>query len=176
MQKKIIYLDRDGVINEDFGYVYKIENFKFCEGVFEACREFLALGYEIIIVTNQSGIGRLYYSEDEFLELSKYMKNEFKKENIPILNIYYCPHNPDDNCSCRKPKAGMILQSLNDFDIDLQNSWLIGDKKSDIECAKNGKIGNSILISKEDEKHKECFVAKNLFDSLKYIKEKNEIQ
>lgn len=109
MQKKIIYLDRDGVINEDFGYVSKIENFKFVNGVFEACKEFLALGYEIIVVTNQSGIGRNYYSEDEFLELTKHMKNEFKKKDIDILNVYYCPHNPDDNCSCRKPKTGMIL-------------------------------------------------------------------
>lgn len=104
MQKKIIYLDRDGVINEDFGYVSKIENFKFVNGVFEACKEFLALGYEIIVVTNQSGIGRNYYSEDEFLELTKYMKNEFKKKDIDILNVYYCPHNPDDNCYCRKPR------------------------------------------------------------------------
>ena len=119
MQKKIIYLDRDGVINEDFGYVSKIENFKFVNGVFEACKEFLALGYELIVVTNQSGIGRNYYSEDEFLELTKYMRNEFKKEDIDILNVYYCPHNPDDNCSCRKPKTGMILQSLNDFEINL---------------------------------------------------------
>ena len=127
MQKKIIYLDRDGVINEDFGYVSKIENFKFVNGVFEACKEFLALGYEIIVVTNQSGIGRNYYSEDEFLELTKYMKNEFKKKDIDILNVYYCPHNPDDNCSCKKKKTGMILQSLNDFEINLNNSWLIGD-------------------------------------------------
>ena len=125
MQKKIIYLDRDGVINEDFGYVSKIENFKFVNGVFEACKEFLALGYELIVVTNQSGIGRNYYSEDEFLELTKYMKNEFKKKDIDILNVYYCPHNPDDNCSCRKPKTGMILQSLNDFEINLNNSWLL---------------------------------------------------
>ena len=79
MKKKIIYLDRDGVINEDFGYVSKIENFKFVNGVFEACKEFLALGYEIIVVTNQSGIGRNYYSEDEFLELTKQLKSQLRK-------------------------------------------------------------------------------------------------
>ncbi len=109
MQKKIIYLDRDGVINEDFGYVSKIENFKFVNGVFEAWKEFLALGYEIIVFTNQSGIGRNYYSEDEFLELTKYMKNEFKKKDIDIFNLYSCPNNSDDNFFWWKPKAVMIL-------------------------------------------------------------------
>ncbi|AXK48412.1 D-glycero-beta-D-manno-heptose-1,7-bisphosphate 7-phosphatase [Aliarcobacter trophiarum LMG 25534] len=170
MQKKIIYLDRDGVINEDFGYVYQIENFKFINSVFEACREFLKLGFEIIIVTNQSGIGRGYYTVEEFKTLSKYMLDEFKKEGIDILKIYFCPHNPEENCTCRKPKNGMILQSLNDFSIDLANSWLIGDKESDIECAKNGKIRNKVLINKDKETNSEFFVAKNLKDSLKYIK------
>ena len=170
MQKKIIYLDRDGVINEDFGYVSKIENFKFINGVFEACKEFLTLGYELIVVTNQSGIGRNYYSEDEFLELTKYMRNEFKKEDIDILNVYYCPHNPDEDCSCRKPKAGMILQSLNDFEIDLNNSWLIGDKISDIECAKNANIPNRILINENIVDSKDFLLAKSLLDSVKYIK------
>ncbi|PRM87189.1 D-glycero-beta-D-manno-heptose 1,7-bisphosphate 7-phosphatase [Aliarcobacter cryaerophilus] len=170
MQKKIIYLDRDGVINEDFGYVSKIENFKFVNGVFEACKKFLALGYELIVVTNQSGIGRNYYSEDEFLELTKHMRNEFKKKDIDILNVYYCPHDPEDNCSCRKPKAGMILQSLNDFEINLNNSWLIGDKMSDIECAKNCNIQNRILISEDVVDSKDFLVAKSLLDSVKYIK------
>ena len=170
MQKKIIYLDRDGVINEDFGYVSKIEDFNFVDGVFKACKEFLTLGYEIIVVTNQSGIGRNYYSEDEFLELTKYMKNEFKKEDIDILNVYYCPHNPDEDCSCRKPKAGMILQSLNDFNIDLQNSWLIGDKVSDVETAINAKIGNKILISSDIKENKEYLVARSLFATINIIK------
>ena len=170
MQKKIIYLDRDGVINEDFGYVSKIEDFKFINGVFEACKEFLTLGYELIVVTNQSGIGRNYYSKDEFLELTKYMRNEFKKEDIDILNVYYCPHNSDDNGSWWIAKDGMILQSLNDFEIDLNSSWLIGDKISDIECAKNGNIQNRILISEDVVDSKDFLVAKSLLDSVKYIK------
>ena len=170
MQKKIIYLDRDGVINEDFGYVYKSDNFRFVNGVFEACKTFLNLGYEIVIVTNQSGIGRGYYTKEEFNTLTSYMLNEFKKQGIDILKVYFCPHSPDENCFCRKPKEGMILQSLNDFSIDLENSWLIGDKPSDIECAKNGKIKNKILISNEEQESDEFFTAKNLKDSLKYIK------
>ena len=170
MQKKIIYLDRDGVINEDFGYVSKIENFKFVNGVFEACKEFLALGYEIIVVTNQSGIGRNYYSEDEFLELTKYMKNEFKKKDIDILNVYYCPHNPDDNCSCRKPKTGMILHSLTDSEITLNTSWLLGDDFRGLLCAQHGNIPNRILISEDVVDGKDFLLAKSLLDSVKYIK------
>ncbi|OCL83700.1 D-glycero-beta-D-manno-heptose 1,7-bisphosphate 7-phosphatase [Arcobacter porcinus] len=175
MQKKVIFLDRDGVINKDFGYVSKIENFNFCEGVFEACKEFLNLDFEIVIVTNQSGIGRGYYTIEDFKTLTNHMLNEFKKMDINILKVYFCPHNPDEDCSCRKPKNGMILEALNDFEIDLNNSWLIGDKLSDIECAKNANIPNRVLINEKDEKNKDFFVAKSLFDSLKYIKEKYEI-
>lgn len=175
MKKKIIYLDRDGVINEDFGYVSKVENFKFVDGVFEALKKLLSLGYELIIVTNQSGIGRGYYSLEDFQTLTNYMLDELKKQDINILKVYYCPHSPEVNCECRKPKDEMILQSLNDFSIDLKNSWLVGDKISDIECAKNGNIANKILIDEEKTSNSEYFVAKNLFDSLKYIKAKNEI-
>lgn len=167
--KKVIFLDRDGVINQDYGYVYKIEDFKFIDGVFEACRSFKKLGYEIVVVTNQSGIARGYYSEEEFLKLTSYMQNEFLKNGISILKTYYCPHLPNSNCECRKPKTGMILKALDEFDISLEKSWLIGDKLSDIECAKNANIKNRVLIDTKYEKNSDFFVAKNLFDSLKYI-------
>lgn len=171
MQKKVIFLDRDGVINHDFGYVSKIEKFEFIDGVFDSCRYFLSLGYEIIIVTNQSGIGRAYYTNDDFLELTRYMCEEFKKEGVDVLKVYHCPHAPSDNCDCRKPAIGMILQSLNDFNIDLENSWLIGDKISDIQTAINAKIGNKILISDNLEKNDDYFVAKSLFETMKVIKQ-----
>ena len=167
--QKVIFLDRDGVINEDYGYVGKIEDFKFIDGVFEACKSFKNLGYEIVIVTNQSGIARGYYSEDEFLKLTSYMQDEFLKKEISILKTYYCPHLPNSNCSCRKPKSGMILKALDEFDINLDNSWLIGDKLSDIECAKNANIKNRVLIDKNAKENGDFFVAKNLFDTLKYI-------
>ena len=167
--QKVIFLDRDGVINEDYGYVGKIEDFKFIDGVFEACKSFKNLGYEIVVVTNQSGIARGYYSEDEFLKLTSYMQDEFLKKEISILKTYYCPHLPNNNCSCRKPKSGMILQALDEFDINLDNSWLIGDKLSDIECAKNANIKNRVLIDKNAKENGDFFVAKNLFDTLKYI-------
>ncbi|WP_418180963.1 D-glycero-beta-D-manno-heptose 1,7-bisphosphate 7-phosphatase [Aliarcobacter lanthieri] len=170
MQKKIVYLDRDGVINKDFGYVYEISKFEFCDGVFKACKHFINLGYEIIIITNQSGIGRDYYTQNDFLNLTEYMKNEFKKYGINILKVYYCPHSPEEDCDCRKPNIGMILQSLNDFNINLQNSWLIGDKISDIECGKNAKIPNRILISNEGKDSEDFLTANSLFETINLIK------
>ena len=98
------------------------------------------------------------------------MKEKFKENGINILNVYYCPHGPEDNCECRKPKIGMIQQSLNDFDIDLENSWLIGDKKSDIETAINANISNKILIS-QNKNHSELLnIANNLIDTINIIK------
>lgn len=128
------------------------------------------MGYEIVIITNQSGIGRGYYSENDFTNLTNWMINEFKKNNVNILKIYYCPHTPDENCNCRKPKIGMIQQSLNDFDIDLENSWLIGDKKSDIETAINANISNKILISQDKNNLELLNIASSLIDIINIIK------
>jgi D-glycero-D-manno-heptose 1,7-bisphosphate phosphatase len=99
------------------------------------------------------------------------MTNEFKKHGINILNTYFCPHSPEENCNCRKPNIGMIEQSLNDFDIDLKNSWLIGDKISDIETAINANIPNKILISKDEIYLKFTYTANNLLDTINIIKE-----
>ncbi len=127
------------------------------------------MGYEIIVITNQSGIGRGYYSKDDFLKLTNWMTNEFKENGITILNTYFCPHSPEENCTCRKPNIGMIQQSLNDFDIDLQNSWLIGDKMSDIQTAINIDIPNRILICKESNSEI-SLTANSLFDTINIIK------
>ena len=161
LNKRIIFLDRDGVINHDYGYVSQIEKFQFIDGVFDACKYFLHLGYEIIVITNQSGIGRGYFSKNDFQDLTNWMINEFKKNNINILKVYHCPHTPDENCDCRKP---------NDFNIDLQNSWLIGDKKSDIETAINANILNKILISQDKNNSEFPNIASNLIDTINIIK------
>lgn len=174
LQKKIIFLDRDGVINHDHGYVSDISKFEFINGVFQACNHFTKLGYEIIVITNQSGIGRKYFSENDFLNLTKWMSEEFKNNGINILKVYYCPHSPNENCNCRKPEIGMITQACNDFDIDLNKSWLIGDKISDIQTALKANIKNNILIKssyneKKDEKIA-SFTANSLFDTINIIK------
>ena len=163
--KKAIFLDRDGVINKDSGYVHAIEDFHFLPGVFEALRTFEALGYLLIIVTNQSGIGRGYYTQKDFETLTDWMKKELQKRDIHIAGVYHCPHHPDDGCGCRKPQPGLILQAAKDFDVDLSRSWMIGDKQSDIEAAKNAGIQNAILLGEGEAPYH----AKTLFDTIKII-------
>ena len=140
--------------------------------MFDACKHFIKLGYEIIVITNQSGIGRGYYTKEEFEELTNWMIKEFVKNNISILKVYHCPHSPKDDCKCRKPNIGMIEQAVNDYKIDLENSWLIGDKDSDIQTAKNANIKNSILIKSIYTKKETntSYTANNLFDTINIIK------
>ncbi len=145
--QKAIFLDRDGVINIDKAYVSKIEDFEFCEGVFEALRHFQSLGYLLIIVTNQSGIGRGYYSEEEFQKLTGWMREALLHVNINIDAVYYCPHAPEENCACRKPKSGMLEEAIRTFNIDVKDSWMIGDKSTDMQAAQGVGIDNTILLS-----------------------------
>ncbi len=133
------------------------------------------MGYEIIVITNQSGIGRKYFTENDFLKLTNWMIDKFNENNIKILKVYHCPHSPDENCDCRKPLPGMINQAISDFDIDLDKSWLIGDKISDIQTAINAKIKNNILINssyvKNDSDNIISITANSLFDTINIIKE-----
>lgn len=144
---KAVFLDRDGVINVDKSYVYKIEDFEFCEGVFEALKHFVSLGYKLVIVTNQSGIGRGYYKEKDFEVLTQWMCEQFYKEGIEILSVYHCPHLPDALCECRKPKPKMLNDAMNELQIDASVSWMIGDKKSDIEAGINAGISQNIFVN-----------------------------
>jgi D-glycero-D-manno-heptose 1,7-bisphosphate phosphatase len=144
--QKALFLDRDGVINLDTGYIYQKEKFQFTEGIFELLKLFRDKGYILFIVTNQSGIGRGYYRLEDFETLSHWMLEEFEKRNIHIESIKHCPHLPTDDCQCRKPRTAMIDDILVEYTIDLNGSWLIGDKESDINLAHNAKIGSSISI------------------------------
>ncbi len=146
MKSKALFLDRDGVINIDYGYVYKIENFEFMEGIFDLLKLFIKYDYKLFIVTNQSGIGRGYYSDDDFLLLTRWMLNEFQKRDIHIESVEYCNHAPEKKCNCRKPKTGMMENILSKYNIELENSWLIGDKQSDIDLAQNMYVQHSVAI------------------------------
>lgn len=161
MKTKALFLDRDGVINEDFGYISSISEFKFIDGVFDALRGFMKIGYELIIITNQSGIGRGYYSESDFFKITEHMTEIFQNEEIEISKIYYCPHSPDALCSCRKPNPGMILKAIEEFDIDAKNSILVGDKQSDIQAGTNAEVGHNFLIGKD------CVSLIDLYNKIK---------
>ncbi len=146
-RRPALFLDRDGVINIEKNYLYKQEDFEFIDGIFELGDYFQKEGYTIVIVTNQSGICRGYYSEEEFKKLTRWMEAEFAKRGIKIAKTYHCPHHPDftGSCSCRKPEAGMFLQAQKDFSLDLPKSVMVGDKPSDIEAAKRAGVEECYL-------------------------------
>lgn len=166
---KAIFLDRDGVINIDKNYVHKIEDFEFIDGVKEALKYFQNLGYILIIVTNQSGIGRGYYRQEDFEKLTNWMIDELEKDKIFIKKVYFCPHRPDENCDCRKPNPKMILDAAKEFNVDLKKSWMIGDKESDIEAGLNAGVKKTILIGEGKTKAK--YKVKSLLDTISIIKD-----
>ena len=154
IKNKALFLDRDGVINVDYGHVGKIENFHFIDGIFELCQEAQSKGYLIVIVTNQAGIAKGKYTEEQFLELTKWMENEFLNYKIKIAKTYYCPYHEKaaikqykQDSFDRKPNPGMLLKAIKEFNIDPRKSIMIGDKESDIEAAEVAEISNIILFS-----------------------------
>lgn len=151
--RKALFLDRDGVVNVDHGYIYQAEQFEFIDGVFEACQAFQNAGFDIVIVTNQSGIGRGYYTEQDFHKLTEWMVNEFSQQGIKILDVMFCPHHPEkaipeylQNCDCRKPAPGMLLEAIVKHNIDPKSSIIVGDKDSDIKAGINAQLGHQILV------------------------------
>ena len=170
MTLKTIFLDRDGVINEEINYLHSIDDFIFIEGIFDACRHFQKLGYQIIIITNQSGIARGLYDNQDFQKLTKWMMDQFTEKGIKILDIFYCPHGPKSNCNCRKPKPGMILKAKNKHNIDLELSWMIGDNETDIKAAHSSGITNTILVSKLNPIDKFNSNSNYIVESIKHIK------
>ncbi len=147
-KQKALFLDRDGTINKDKNYIYRVEDFEFQPGIFDLIRSYQNQGYLIFIVTNQSGIARGFYSENDYQILTDWMLNEFRKKKIEITKVYLCPHHPDftGECECRKPKPGLILQAIKEFNISPVNSMLIGDKKRDILAGENAGIGKNLYI------------------------------
>ncbi len=166
---KAIFLDRDGVINVEKNYLYKIEDFEFIDGVFTSLKYAQDLGYKLFVITNQSGVGRGYYTLDDFEKLTSWMIEKFRQNRIEILQVELCPHAPTENCDCRKPKTGMIDNILQNYKIDLENSWLIGDKFSDIKCAQNANIKNTIQVKSGHDFDESLSPATYVINSLKEL-------
>jgi len=148
--RRALFLDRDGVINVDHGYVHRPEDVTWVPGIFDLCRAAVADGFLPVVITNQAGIARGYYTEDTFLAFTRWMHAAFANEGVPLLATYFCPHHPDAGigpyrvvCGCRKPAAGMLLAALRDFAIDPAESLLVGDKASDMAAARNANIGHA---------------------------------
>ncbi|WP_439213527.1 D-glycero-beta-D-manno-heptose 1,7-bisphosphate 7-phosphatase [Duffyella gerundensis] len=148
-----IFLDRDGTINVDHGYVHEIDNFQFIDGVIDAMRELKEMGFALVIVTNQSGIARGMYSEEQFMQLTEWMDWSLADRDIDLDGIYFCPHMPDapvenyrQQCDCRKPQPGMILSATEELDIDLSASYMVGDKIEDVMAGKAAGVGKTVLV------------------------------
>ena len=166
MSIKVVFLDRDGVINEEVGYLHKIKDFKFINGVMDSCNYFLSLGYQIIVVTNQSGIGRGLYKEEDFHIVNEWMLDNFRQEGIRIPDVFFCPHGPDDDCECRKPKPGLFINAKEKHDIDMNKSWMIGDKEADIQAANNAGINQTILVRSGHIINEDATKSKYIIDSI----------
>lgn len=149
---KAIFLDRDGTLNIDHGYVHEIDNFQFIEGSIEALQALKKMGYLLVLVTNQSGIARGYFSEDQFLQLTEWMDWSLADRGVDLDGIYYCPHHIDgigeykQDCDCRKPKAGMLLQAIKELNIDPHLSFMVGDKFEDLQAGLNANVGYKVLV------------------------------
>jgi histidinol-phosphate phosphatase family protein len=144
-----IFLDRDGVINVNRDdYVKSWDEFEFIPGAKEALKRINESDYMLIIITNQSPIGRGIFSTETLDDIHNRMLHELGKAGAHIDAIYYCPHKPDDGCDCRKPKPGLIIRAANDFNIDLNSSWMIGDSDSDLEAGKKAGCKTAKVDSK----------------------------
>src|SRR5438876_479849 len=155
-KRKALFLDRDGVINVEQCYVHRREAFHFQEGIFELSRAAQTLGYLLVVITNQAGIARGYYTESAFRELTTWMVHKFAEQQIHISTVYYCPYHPTHGVGDykydspdRKPQPGMLLRAQVDFNLDLTSSVLIGDNPSDIYAAKAAGVGTKILLRSE---------------------------
>lgn len=151
--KPALFVDRDGVINKDVGYVGRRQEFVWMPGIFSLCRAAHHAGFAIAVVTNQSGIARGFYSEDMFLELTRYVHEEFARKRVPIASTWYCPHHPNfgedgtgANCTCRKPKPGLLLAAAAFHQFDLSKSIMIGDRQSDMEAASAAGVARKFLV------------------------------
>lgn len=170
---KAVFIDRDGTINEDPGYVHKVEDFKLYGGVIDGLR--LLKDFKLFIITNQSGIGRGYYKEDDMHNFNKRLLEELSKQDIKIENIFFCPHTPEEECSCRKPHIKFVEEAKKKYDLDLKHSWVIGDHPCDVIMAKKSGCSSVYVLTGHGQKHlgqlkeKPDFIATSLLKATQYI-------
>lgn len=168
---KAAFIDRDGVITEDLGFVHKVEDLKFVKNAIEGLR--LLKDFKLFIVTNQSGIGRGYFKFEDFLQYNNRVVEELKKSGIKIEKTYVCPHAPDENCGCRKPKTKFLKEAEKEFNISLEKSFVIGDRKSDFEMGRNASCRTIHVLTGHGSNSKNDvnpdYFAEDLMDAAKWI-------
>jgi D-glycero-D-manno-heptose 1,7-bisphosphate phosphatase len=182
LKRPALFLDRDGVINLDRGYVIEADQFEFIEDIFEVCRCAQERGYLLFVVTNQAGIGRGYFTEQEFLKLTEWMCAVFQTNGVPLDKVFYCPFHPEGiepyriDSPFRKPAPGMILQAAREYGLDLPHSVLVGDKETDIQAGLAAGIGCNLLYHLCLEESADCrnsaatAVIEKLAEVIPYLK------
>ncbi|HEY8781284.1 MAG TPA: HAD family hydrolase [Mucilaginibacter sp.] len=148
-KNKAIFLDRDGVLNQEMGdYVCRFEDFHLLDN-FDAIKTLQDRGYLLIVATNQGGLAKGWYSEDELAKMHSYLTQEYEKHGIKITDIFYCPHHPDftGECDCRKPKPGLLLRAIEKYNIDPSKSYFIGDRERDMEAAAAASVKGILVHS-----------------------------
>ncbi|OGJ13333.1 hypothetical protein A3K82_00340 [Candidatus Pacearchaeota archaeon RBG_19FT_COMBO_34_9] len=178
---KIIFLDRDGTINEDSGHVYRLRELKFIPNMAEGLKKLQNAGYKFIILTNQAGIAKGLYHEQDYFLFREEMHRGLKEQGIIITAEYFCPHHRDGigkyriDCNCRKPKTGLLEQAAKDFNLNLNDCWMIGDKNSDILAGKNAGCKTIHVLTGECKTpiNYADFIAKDLVEAADYILSQN---
>jgi len=172
-KQKAIFLDRDGTVNKEKEFLWKPQDFQFIPGAEKAIKIFNNLGYTVLVITNQSGVARGFYAEEDVMKLHCHINGLLRKRCAIIDAFYFCPHHVDGviekyaiDCDCRKPKTGMILKAEKDFNLDLDRSIIIGDKEIDVLAGKNAGIGEKILIRSGHPVDEKNTVADAVFGGL----------
>lgn len=172
-KQKAVFLDRDGTLCEEVNYLSRPEDLRLFPFSAEAVKLLNENGFIVILITNQSGIARGFFDEKVLHEIHAKLKNELAESDAKLNAIYFCPHSSTDNCDCRKPKTGMIKRAKQDFSLDLENSWIIGDKAIDVETGFNAQIKTALVLTgygqTEVEKleKKPDLIAENLLQIVK---------
>jgi D-glycero-D-manno-heptose 1,7-bisphosphate phosphatase len=165
-KNKAVFLDRDGVINIDHVHVGTIERFDFNEGIFKLLKRLQDNGYELIIVTNQAGISKGFFTLEQYEELTEHMLNRLKENGIEIRKVYHCPHKHEEKCKCRKPSPKFFLEAIKEFELDEERCIIVGDKDTDVLMGKGGPC-KKILLNSRYSKDLDFKELKDKFNILK---------
>ncbi len=172
--RRFVFVDRDGTLIEDRGFVHRIDDYAPLPGAIEGLRELQNAGFEIAVVTNQSGIGRGFLSEADFEALQSHLVQDFAKQGVRIEATYHCPHRPDEGCACRKPGTALLKRAEEELGATLEESYVIGDKPHDVEMARRAGCHSIYVLTGEGAKRRaelpgDVAVANDLLDAARKI-------
>lgn len=169
-----MFLDRDGTLNVEKDYLFRFEDWTYLPGVVGALKELSDLGFLLVVVSNQSGVGRGYYTEADVEKLHQRVKDDLGSHGVSVAGFYFCPHGPTEGCLCRKPEPGLLLRALKDFDIDPNASFMVGDKATDVEAGRRAGATSLLVRTGYGDKEKELVapsvpVVKDLVGAVAWI-------